>query len=124
MSATMFAGPAISPGLTRYALCENPAVASGKLTRSVSPVFSASGDGFHVSPNASVLTVLAGGPPADGSSAENFTVTGPEYVLPAPGAAGSSVDVVTGARVSLLCERIVNVTVLAVSTLPAASVER
>ena len=55
--------------------------------------------------------------------AANFTVTAPRYVPPAPGVAGSSVAVVTGAR-SSLSVTIVNVTVLAVSTLPAASVER
>ena len=51
-------------------------------------------------------------------------MTGAEYVLPAPGAAGSSVCVVTGAVWSLFGAAIVNVTDLAASTLPAASVER
>src|SRR3954469_8866881 len=121
-SATWFDAFAVSPGLSRYALCGKDAVASGKLKRTVSPVFIVIDDCAQRSPEASTSTVLAAGPPADGSSAENLTVTGPVYVLPGPGAAGFSVEVVTGARWSLFCARIVNVTVLAVSTLPAASV--
>src|SRR3954447_11235380 len=122
--ATSLEALAVSPGLSRYALCGKDAVASGKLKRTVSPVFIVIALCAQRSPEASTSTVLAAGPPADGSSAENLTVTGPVYVLLAPGAAGSRVCVVTGARWSLFCARIVNVTVLAVSTLPSASVER
>src|SRR4051794_12342479 len=76
-SATRLDALAVSPGLSRYALCGKDAVASGKLKRTVSPVFIAIEVCAQRSPDASTSTVLAAGPPADGSSAENLTVTGP-----------------------------------------------
>ena len=54
--------------------------------------------------------------------ADRFTVTGPPYVPPAPGDAGSSVWVVVGAVAST--SPMVKSTDLTASTLPATSVER
>ena len=75
-------------------------------------------------PAALTLKFAGAPPPGAGSVAESFTVTGTAYVRPAPGLAGSSVPVVTGARWSLFGAVIVNATVLMASTLPALSIER
>ena len=80
--------------------------------------------GSQAAPAALTLKFAGAVPPAVGSVAENFTVTGVAYVRPAPGELGSSVPVVTGASVSLFGAVIVNATVLMASTLPALSVER
>ena len=87
----------LPPGATDHTSCGNTASSAPKFHRTVSPAFRLAAAGDQRSPSAATSTVLAAGPPGAGSVAENLTLTGPEYVLPAPGAAGSSDSVVTGA---------------------------
>src|SRR3954447_7034264 len=93
-------GFGLPPGGRTHTSCGNTAVSEGKLHVIWSPLFRLAVAGCHLSPEASTLTVLAAGPAGLGSVAENFTVTGAEYVRSGPGVAGWSVPVVTGASLS------------------------
>ena len=79
--------------------------------------------GAHELPNASTSTVFGAGPAGAGSSADRLTLTAVAYVWPGPGCAG--IERGGGDRgVVVRVGRIENAIDLAVSTLPAASVER
>ena len=99
-----------------------PSVAP-KLHVTVSPALRLTAAGVQRSPEGVDVDVLAAGPAGARSSAENLTVSGPEYVCRGParrvqrGGGDRCGRVVVGAP-------IVKATDLAVSTLPAASVER
>ena len=112
-----------SPGSITHTSCGNAAVSSGKFHWTTSPDVTLTVFGFQLRPWASTSWVSGSGPPSAGSVADSVTPTGPLYVPPAPGCAGSSACVVTGAVVVGRADR-ERVTFLIASSLPATSVER
>src|ERR1700742_3464755 len=119
------AGSGLPPGGTSQTSCGNWAAGASKCQVTTSPAVAVTVVGSHKVPAAATSCVSGSGPgpPSSGSVADSVTSTGPLYVPPSPGSAGSSSCVVTGSVVSSP-PAIENETVLAASRLPATSVER
>ena len=85
-----------SPGSITHTSCGNAAVSSGKFHRTTSPDVALTVFGFQLEALGVDVMGLRLAAALPGSVADSVTPTGPWYVPPAPGCAGSSACVVTG----------------------------